>query len=411
MSPQIHGRIDAATGKFSSYDERTFEAVESRPNVDPAIAAHEARHCAAALMFGLEVKEARADNPEGDMGGYVALGDYSCLRPREDGVMTLLGRWGDPGWPPESPSKAAPTRDERDLADDVESLGLGRRGYELMVADADHLAKDPEFKSLVDMLEEFLARGCVLRKDSLDVIHKACGKRELEHKTLKTAARTRTELGEFSAIAAAYSIDRDGDQIVRGAFRNTIERWQASGKRIPLHWNHSPVPKDIIGSIDPDSMREIDDGLYVRGKLDIAKSDNARDVWELVKNSVVSLSFGYLATDKATRNDGVQELRELDLFEISLVSAPANADTRILSYKSADTAEPHPTFIRQEAQLREHKLLSGFLEAPYGSRPVERDPIEREEKRQMRELRLELDRFRLEESLGFDTDLIQRPAA
>jgi hypothetical protein len=43
-----------------------------------------------------------------------------------------------------------------------------------------------------------------------------------------------------------------------------------------------------------------------------------------------------------------------------------------------------------------------------GSRPVERDPIEREEKRQMRELRLELDRFRLEESLGFDTDLIKR---
>ena len=76
---------------------------------------------------------------------------------------------------------------------------------------------------------------------------------------------------------------------------------------------------------------------------------------------------------------------------ISLVPAPANADTRILSYKSADTnpAEPHPAFIRQEAQLREHKLLSGFLAPTCGSRPVERDPIEREEKRQMRELRLE----------------------
>ena len=127
----------------------------------------------------------------------------------------------------------------------------------------------------------------------------------------------------------------------------------------------------------------------------------------------MSLSFGYLATDKATRDDGVQELRELDLFEISLVAAPANADTRILSYKSADTetAEPHPAFVRQEAQLREHKLLSGFLVPPNGSRPVERDPVEREEARQMRELRLEYDRFRLEESLGFDTDLIKRTGA
>jgi HK97 family phage prohead protease len=174
-----------------------------------------------------------------------------------------------------------------------------------------------------------------------------------------------------------------------------------------LHWNHSPVPKDIVGSIDPASMREIDDGLFVRGKLDIARSDNARDVWELVKNSVVSLSFGYLATDKATRDDGVQELRELDLFEISLVAAPANADTRILSYKSAHTAEPHPAVTRQEIQLREHKLLSGLFAASH-PRPVESDPIEREEKRQARELRRQCDRMRLEAALGFDAELIDR---
>jgi hypothetical protein len=70
--------------------------------------------------------------------------------------------------------------------------------------------------------------------------------------------------------------------------------------------------------------------------------------------------------------------------------------------------EGRTAFVRQELQLREHKLLSGFLAPTCGSRPVERDPIEREEKRQMRELRLELDRFRLEESLGFDTDLIKK---
>jgi Escherichia/Staphylococcus phage prohead protease len=384
--------------------------------VDPAIAAHEARHAAAALLLGLEVREARADDPNPEMRGYVMLGRYSELRPHESGIMTLAGRWGDAGWPPERPSKLGSTFDERDLADDVETFGEGQRGYELLMADTRHLVSTLEFKELAEMLELFLAGGCVLRKAHLEDMHRVVvGDTKLEHKTLETTARTRTELGEFSAIAAAYSIDRDGDQIVRGAFRNTIERWQASGKRIPLHWNHSAVPKDIVGSVDPDSMREIEDGLFVRGKLDIARSDNARDVWELVKNSVVSLSFGYLATDKQNREDGVQELRELDLFEISLVSAPANADTRILSYKSVDTntntAEPHPAFIRREAQLRDDKLLSGFLVPPYGSRPVEQDPIEREEQRQMRELRLELDRFRLEESLGFDTDLIQRPEA
>ena len=50
-------------------------------SVDPAIAAHEARHAAAALLLGLEVKVARADNPLLEMGGYVALGDYTaCAR-------------------------------------------------------------------------------------------------------------------------------------------------------------------------------------------------------------------------------------------------------------------------------------------------------------------------------------------
>jgi hypothetical protein len=34
--------------------------------------------------------------------------------------------------------------------------------------------------------------------------------------------------------------------------------------------------------------------------------------------------------------DGVRELREVDLFEISIVPAPANEDTRLLSLTSAD---------------------------------------------------------------------------
>jgi HK97 family phage prohead protease len=369
------------------------------------------------MLLDLEVTEARADNPSAEMGGYVALARYSDLRPRESGIMTLAGRWGDAGWPPERPSKSGSTFDERHLADDVETLGDGQRGYELLVADTSHLVSTPEFKQLTEMLELLLARGCVLRKAQLEGIHRVViGDTRLDHKTVKAFSRVSTDRGEFSAIAAAYSIDRDGDQIVRGAFRNTIERWRASGKRIPLHWNHSPVPRDIIGSVEPASMREIDDGLFVRGKLDIAKSNNARDVWELVKNSVVSLSFGYLATDKATRSDGVQELRELDLFEISIVPAPANADTRILSYKSAGPGEaeiePEPRVLTLEEQRvrdRARDEIYALLTAPLASDP--QVVLEREEKRQARELRREYDRFRLEESLGFDTDLIKRPEA
>jgi hypothetical protein len=81
-----------------------------------------------------------------------------------------------------------------------------------------------------------------------------------------------------------------------------------------VHWNHSPVPKDIIGSIDPASMRETDDGLFVRASSTFSQVQ-AREVWPLVKANVMSLSFRYLATDTFKRGDGVQELPELDLFE------------------------------------------------------------------------------------------------
>jgi hypothetical protein len=40
--------------------------------------------------------------------------------------------------------------------------------------------------------------------------------------------------------------------------------------------------------------------------------------------------FGFMATDSIKRADGVRELREVDVFEISIVPAPANPDTRFL---------------------------------------------------------------------------------
>lgn len=155
---------------------------------------------------------------------------------------------------------------------------------------------------------------------------------------VKAAATvTGTDRGEFTAIAAAYSLDRARDRIVPGAFADTIERWLTSGKMIPLHWNHEGDPQSIIGSIDPGSMREIpDEGLYVEGKLDLQESDMAREAWRSMKAGRMSLSFGYLIVEARKAGDDVQELQKLDLFEVSIVPAPANPDTRVLSIKSAE---------------------------------------------------------------------------
>lgn len=157
----------------------------------------------------------------------------------------------------------------------------------------------------------------------------------MEQLLVKAGATVTSELGEFSAIAAAYSVDRVKDRIVPGAFGATIGQWQQSGKRIPLHWNHEGDAKSIIGSIDPVTMRETTDGLYVEGKVDLEESETAREAWRSMKNGAMSLSFGYMNGKSRKVAGGVTELLAIDLFEISIVPIPANPDTRVLSLKTA----------------------------------------------------------------------------
>lgn len=148
------------------------------------------------------------------------------------------------------------------------------------------------------------------------------------------AKATATEQGSFVAIAAAYSVDRVGDRIVPGAFSGSIARWQGAGKSVPLHWDHEGDPGSIIGSVDPAGMQETDEGLEVKGQLDLENSEKAREAWRAMKTGSMSLSFGYIATKQQKGADGVNELHEIDLFEVSVVPAPANADTRFLSLKA-----------------------------------------------------------------------------
>jgi HK97 family phage prohead protease len=82
------------------------------------------------------------------------------------------------------------------------------------------------------------------------------------------------------------------------------------------------------------STPRTDQGLYVEGKLDIEDSELAREAWRSVKANRIGLSFGYLVENERVGPDGVKELTELDVFEVTLTSTPANADARVLSTKS-----------------------------------------------------------------------------
>ena len=168
----------------------------------------------------------------------------------------------------------------------------------------------------------------------------------LEHKAVEAQTHVASDRGEFAAFAATYDVDRVQDRIRFGAFASTIARWQTSGKLIPVHWEHRGEAKNVIGSADPARMREVAGlGLYVEGKLDLDDSEVAREAWRSMKDNRVGLSFGYM-TVNSQRRDKINDLLELDLYEISIAPGPINPHTRILEMKSPALSE------REQADLR-----------------------------------------------------------
>lgn len=208
--------------------------------------------------------------------------------------------------------------------------------------------------------------------------------------TLQAKATTTTDAGEFVALAAAYSIDRAGDRIVPGAFAKSIERWQASGKQVPLHWNHQGEPEDIIGAIDPATMEETELGLKVAGKVDLDGSEKGREAWRSMKAGTMSLSFGYMVVAEKQADDA-NELHELDLFEISVVPGPANADTRFLSLKSMSDDQ-----LREElGNLRKRvDEIEAQLEEPPDADDVEDEPGESQQASDPEADQFEVERLR-----------------
>lgn len=206
--------------------------------------------------------------------------------------------------------------------------------------------------------------------------------------TLQAKATTTTDAGEFVALAAAYSIDRAGDRIVPGAFSKSIDRWQASGKSVPLHWNHQGEPEDIIGAIDPATMEETELGLKVAGKVDLDGSEKGREAWRSMKAGTMSLSFGYMVVAEKQADDA-NELHELDLFEISVVPGPANADTRFLSLKSMSDDQ-----LREE--LGSLRKRVDEIEAQLEDQPPDADDVEDEPGESQQASDPEADQFEVE---------------
>lgn len=166
--------------------------------------------------------------------------------------------------------------------------------------------------------------------------------------------------GSFSGYGSVFGVEDSYKEVVApGAFKKTLSNWKKKGKLPPVLWQHDQ--RQPIGAYS--KMREDQNGLYVEGKL--LKDDiyRAKEAYALLKNGVISgLSIGYLTnSDDFDSKTGIRTLTELDLWEVSLVTFPANQSASITAVKTVQAmvnAGEIPDARTFEAALRDAWGLS-----------------------------------------------------
>jgi HK97 family phage prohead protease len=132
------------------------------------------------------------------------------------------------------------------------------------------------------------------------------------------------DVGEFTGIASVYGVeDLGGDIVEAGAFTKTLA---TSGRERPLLWQH----RDPVGLC---TLTDTVTGLALSGKLSLGLQA-AKDALTLLRDGVVQgLSIGFQTVREEFVGD-VRHLKEVRLWEVSLVTFPMNEQAVITSVKA-----------------------------------------------------------------------------
>lgn len=142
--------------------------------------------------------------------------------------------------------------------------------------------------------------------------------------------------GTFEAIVAVFNnVDRIGDKIIPGAFKDSLANWKAKGRPIPVIFAHEWDNLDAhIGQVL--DAKEMDPGLYVKGQLEMDEPFAAR-VWKKMMNGTLAeFSFAYDVVDAVqakVNGEYVNELRKLELLEVGPCLVGMNPETQLLGVK------------------------------------------------------------------------------
>lgn len=156
----------------------------------------------------------------------------------------------------------------------------------------------------------------------------------MNYKTMQLKA---DEAGKISGFFSTYERTPDsyGDIILPGAFTKTIEKRKESGHPFPLCFNHDF--SSVIGAVN--TIEEKEQGPYI--EADFLDTQLGQDVRKMVQSGAIyQFSFAYDVlgrrdpTDEERKNGVVDVLTELEVYEVSVVTVPANQNAQVTDIKS-----------------------------------------------------------------------------
>lgn len=156
---------------------------------------------------------------------------------------------------------------------------------------------------------------------------------------------------EFEGHGSIFNnVDLGGDVVMPGAFKRTLANHRRSGSLPQMFWMHDPsrVPGKWL------EMSEDEDGLIVKGVL--ADTPLGNEIQTLLKmDAVKGLSIGYSTAEQDYDKHGNRLLKDLELWEVSVVSLPMNPLAQVTHAKSqlSEAGEYVPTVKEFERILRD----------------------------------------------------------
>ena len=175
--------------------------------------------------------------------------------------------------------------------------------------------------------------------------------REIRTASVRLERKNVQETGQFEGYGSVFGVKDSYDEVVaRGAFAESLKAHKEAGTMPALLWQHrADTPIGVYTE-----MYEDEKGLYVKGALALG-TQKGKEAHELLLSGALNgLSIGFMPKQaERPKGEAITTLTEIDLWEVSLVTFPANTAARVSGAKASKEISRLADWKSFERHLRE----------------------------------------------------------